>query len=477
MEITTQQRILLIEPDYKNKYPPLGLMKISTYHKEKGDFVVFYKGCSTEFKTQSWDRIYISTLFTFHWDKTIDTIKFYLTSVSHPSRIYIGGVMATLMKKEIEEIVNVTVVEGLLNERGKLGYADDSEIDNCHPDYSIVDRKTNSILNYSYPTIDSYIAYSTRGCIRKCSFCAVPILEPEFSNSLSIANQVKAIKDNYGVKRNLLLLDNNILASNKFTEIIEEIKSIGFQKGAKIDLGSNSRKRIVNRFVDFNQGIDARLLDREKMELLSQIAIRPLRIAFDDIKYKDLYIEKIRLAAEYGIDTLSNYILFNYKDTPKDFYERLKINIDLNDEFIQKGIKSQIFSFPMKYSPISGEFCRNRKHVGEYWNPKYLRGVQCILLTTHGIVGPKREFFEKAFGKDVEEFLNILKLPEIYIIYRNRNLENGNVDILSKLVKSLDEREKNELWRIVFSNKFHSDSNLLVSEKLKKVLDIYCSHS
>jgi hypothetical protein len=165
--------------------------------------------------------------------------------------------------------------------------------------------------------------------------------------------------------------------------------------------------------VDFNQGIDARLLTRERMKLLSEIAINPLRIAFDNIKFKDLYIEKTRMAAEFGIKRLSNYILFNFRDTPEDFYERLRINVELNEEFAQKGQKSHIWSFPMKYSPISGEHCRDRKFIGEHWNRKYLRGVQCILLATHGVVGPKKQFFEKAFGKNVQEFLEILSLTPL----------------------------------------------------------------
>ena len=67
------RRILLVEPGYKNKYPPLGLMKISTYHKLKGDFVQFAKGCIKELQEEKWDRIYISTLFTFYWAVTIKT--------------------------------------------------------------------------------------------------------------------------------------------------------------------------------------------------------------------------------------------------------------------------------------------------------------------------------------------------------------------------------------------------------------------
>ena len=57
-------KVLLVEPGYKNKYPPLGLMKISAYHKALGDEVIFVKGEEKSLKGMKWDRIYITTLFT-----------------------------------------------------------------------------------------------------------------------------------------------------------------------------------------------------------------------------------------------------------------------------------------------------------------------------------------------------------------------------------------------------------------------------
>lgn len=457
--------ILLIEPDYKNKYPPLSLMKIATYHKQKDDNVTFFKGCSQELKRQIWDRIYISTLFTFYWDKTIKTIKYYTNSVRDTKDIFVGGVIASLMGDELIKETNVTVVRGLLNEKGKLGYKDDDIIDDILPDYSIINPKINTLLKYEYPTIDSYISYATRGCIRKCEFCAVPIIEPVFTNSKSIQKQISDVKEKYGEKRNLLLLDNNILASEDFPKIIEEIISIGFEKGAKFSTTVNGRKIQLVRHVDFNQGIDARLLTKEKMGLLNKIAIKPLRIAFDDIRYRNIYVEKVRMAAECGIDVLSNYILFNFKDTPQDFYQRLKINIELNEEFERKRHKARIWSFPMKYSPIKGEFSKNRKYVGKHWNKKYLRGIQCILLATHGVVGPKRAFFEEAFGSDEKEFFEILTLPEDYIIHRHAHLENGDRARLESSIHSLADKQKTGLNRIIRSNSFKdcktSDQSLL----------------
>jgi len=466
-------KILLIEPDYRNKYPPLGLMKISSYHKQRGDNVVFYKGCSSELKQQIWDRIYISTLFTFYWNKTIRTIKFYSKSVRHLSYIFVGGVVATLMGDEIRNEINVTIVKGLLNEKGKLGYNDDEKIDCIVPDYSIINKESNPILDYSYPTDNSYIVYATRGCIRKCKFCAVPIIEPIFANGISITEQVEAIKKHFGEKRHLLLLDNNVLASDEFPRIIAEIRSAGFESGAKYVLNKNGKKTRLSRYVDFNQGIDARLLTKEKMRLLSEVAVDPFRIAFDDIEHKNIYVEKVRLAAEYGIKRLSNYLLFNFNDTPEDFYERLRINLELNEEFERKGCRSRIWSFPMKYAPIRGNFCKNRKYVGKHWNKKYLRGIQCILLATHGVVGPKRGFFEAAFGKDFNEFKEIVTLPEVYIIYRNIHTRNGNREEFDGMLNLLTVKQRNILNSIVRTNDFSSVEAQTNDKRILRILRLY----
>ena len=66
-----KKNILLIEPSYKNKYPPLGLMKIASYHGPEGkkDNITFIKGEDKSVLNKAWDRIYITTLFSFEWKK------------------------------------------------------------------------------------------------------------------------------------------------------------------------------------------------------------------------------------------------------------------------------------------------------------------------------------------------------------------------------------------------------------------------
>src|SRR5690554_7731610 len=105
--------ILLLEPSYKNKYPPLGLMKISYYHKNiRKDYVMFAKGhLPQNIKDKKFDRIYVATLFTFEWEKTIEAINYAKSLLKNPkdykNSIKIGGIMATLMPDEITKATGI----------------------------------------------------------------------------------------------------------------------------------------------------------------------------------------------------------------------------------------------------------------------------------------------------------------------------------------------------------------------------------
>ena len=83
----------------------------------------------------------------------------------------------------------------------------------------------------------------------------------------------------YGPRRDLMLMDNNVVASARFKEIIAEIRDLGFVRGAKL---KRDGERVGSlRRVDFNQGVDARILCKDRMYLreLSSICLSPLRIA------------------------------------------------------------------------------------------------------------------------------------------------------------------------------------------------------
>jgi len=413
------RQILLVEPGYRNKYPPLGLMKLARYHKELGDNVVFVKGKSPQLRAYHWDRVYVSTLFTFFWRETVATIAYYRQSTDSPRDVIVGGVLATILKGKLEEhFPEITVHAGLLDKKGTLDKGTYAIIDRLVPDYTILEQ-----IDYQYPASDAYFAYYTRGCVNRCKFCAVPLIEPTFKHYIDIKESISQVEEEVGPRKDLLLLDNNILASRFFPKIIREIKDLGFYKGAKLNLKL--------RHLDFNQGVDLRLIDERKIELLSTTCIRPLRIAFDHIKYKEQYIKAIELAAKHDILNLSNYVLYNYTDTPKEFYDRLRINVELNDR-----LGTKIYSFPMKYIPVTETDRRN--FVGKHWTWKMIRGVQCILNATHGVVSTRLEFFKKAFGKDAEEFFKIINMPEKYILYRLKHEDNGasewhkSFDLLSK---------------------------------------------
>lgn len=552
------RRVLLLEPNYKNKFPPIGLMKLATYFRLRGDDVVFYKGDLKEFvinqitelciaklseldnsidwklrsdkislyikyrkreyldqigledseialilvpwleyykkyyhsgeykKHPQWDWVGVTTLFTFYWDITIETIEFAKTMVKDLKNLMVGGVLASIQPKEIEKATGIRPHVGTLHSPGKDIDEDNPYIiDELPLDYSILDE-----IDYEYVDSGAFFSYATRGCIRHCPFCAVPILEPQFQSYLPLKERIDRTRRLYGDQQNLLLMDNNVLASKDLHCIIEDIRLCGFVPGAKyiepnqyniairnLRLGINDRAYIrkcwkllkeINdlksigeevrtyiyrlreqygllhpetctkdalittykdfakyfdkkyskqkgrlRYIDFNQGVDARLFNTESGALLAQIPVRPLRIAFDDVKTEKSYTDAIKMSVSYGLKDFSNYLLYNFKDKPQDLYHRMRVNVDLCEV-----LNINIYSFPMKYHPIRDEHSHDRDYIGEHWNRKYIRAVQAILNATKGKIGRGVSFFEKAFGKNIEEYHRLLEMPETMIVYR-----------------------------------------------------------
>lgn len=626
------KKVLLIEPNYSNKYPPIGLMKLSTYYKNLGGWeVTFFKGdlkmfvieriadrCIEEFnyidssidwflkrdefieyiKTRKkevierlaiersdmelillaklddwknyywkgtwkehpeWDRVGVTTLFTFYWNITVETINFAKLLVKKKKDLMVGGVLASIQPKELEEATGIKPWVGILGKPGVLDKGDTQIIDNLPLDYSILDE-----IEYKYPMSNAFYGYMTRGCIRHCAFCAVPTLEDKYIPYIPLRDRLDAVREVYGDQKDLLLMDNNVLASEYLKDIIDDIVASGFGKGAKfvqpdmleisirnLQNGVNDRAYIrksqaliaefyqklkpmkgdesyevykvmsryhINklattkkenliaayeeikdiykrhqhpvpraRYVDFNQGVDARLFTEEIVEQLSRIAIRPLRIAFDDIKTFPSYNKAIRMSAAAGLKDFSNYLLYNFTDKPLDLYQRLRINVELCDE-----LNVNIYSFPMKYHPIrkgkedAEDLSHNRDYIGKHWNRKYIRAIQAILNSTKGKVGKGMTFFLEAFGNDETEYMELLEMPETFILYRfffKWLDEKGSMgtdhwrQCWNHCMNTLAEDEKQLMLDIIHTNTFYKEElEAVTSEDALKLLNFYTNY-
>lgn len=453
-------RVLLVEPDYRKLkpgtaartgkgtpsdetlwYPPLGLMKLATFHKNRGDEVHFVYGCDKSVLPNEllfdgrdlWDRVYITTLFTFHFDKIVKTIKFYMDAIGGTvSKMFVGGIMASLMADALYRETNVPPVTGVLHSPAALGLDGSEDIDLLPPDYTLLDP-------HLYGIRDTYYAYTTRGCINKCPWCGVHRLEPDYVPYIDIKPVIGSLRSRFGDKANLCLMDNNVLASPDLGRIVHDLVALGYGRGQYTDT-TPRRQRVI----DFNQGLDATHVTEENMKLLARLNIQPMRIAFDRVQEKAQYVAALELAHIHGVKEFSNYMLYNFEDTPLDLYERLLVNIEVNERWIagDKGrVAGKIYSYPMRYAPIDDRTgdggsrsreavnrCTSRKRnwlTHPVWTKRFTRNIEIMKGAAHGAISTTPTLARRTIGCTAHEFIANLYMPEELL--RNRNVHERKV--------------------------------------------------
>ena len=344
---STEQRkclnVLLAEPQksrkYHTPYPPLGLLKLATYHRQRGDSIRLVNGISDDgFEP---DIIYITSLFTYAWEPVHEVVAFYSTNYKK-ARVIVGGIYASLCSDHIEKTFGdrIEVCKGLV-----------PEIDELTPDYSLVPEWKASIL------------FSSRGCIRKCAFCSVTQLEPKFEARKSIKHLI------YPGHRKVILWDNNILASPYWQNIFDELGESGLE-------------------IDFNQGLDARLLTGETALRLRRLRIPIVRLAYDSKGIKKSLKKAIGLLKDVGIDgrRVVVYCLYGYLDKPEDFLERVR-------DLANWGV----VAYPMRYQPL--EPCIKDSYVSPNWTKEQLEMIaQARRVIGYGGAFPPYEGLRKKFS-------------------------------------------------------------------------------
>lgn len=259
-----QKRIGLIDVDGHN-FPNIPLMKISAWHKARGDHVEWYDPMFSGHM----DRVYMSKVFSFtpDYDYCIDA-----------DEVITGGSGYCIDLVNGKEVYNKSKDKDL-----------PPEIEHIYPDYSIY-----GITNTAY-------GFLSRGCPRGCSFCHVEAKEGRASR------KVAELSEFWNGQKNIVLCDPNILACRQWKDLLQQL----------ID---------SKAWVDINQGLDIRLMTEEKAEMLKQVKMKQLHFAWDRYQDKETILPKFKMFKDiYGGNerNLIVYVLCNFDTTIEQDLERI----------------------------------------------------------------------------------------------------------------------------------------------------------
>lgn len=319
-----KNHVLLVEPSYYTKYPPLGLLKLSSYHRNLGDSTKLVRGINTNI-SETPSTIYITSLFTWAWKPVWKAIQFY-SELFCDSEIWLGGLYASLMPEHaaLSGINPNHIFKGLF-----------AEAEDLLPDYSLVPEWNEKV--------GGSIVFSSRGCPRTCPYCAVPLLEGKIS---SVKHSIKDFM--WPGHKKVIFFDNNFLASPAWESVLDEVEDLGVR-------------------VDFNQGLDARLISSYVAKRISQLvrAHDLVRLSYDYREMRPYVKRAIEHLCSHGIDgkRILVYALYNFTDDPQDFFDRMK-------DILRWGA----VCYPMRYEPL--RTLHKNCYIAPKWDPIRLDAIQ-----------------------------------------------------------------------------------------------------
>ena len=258
-------KIGLIDVDGR-KFPNLALMKISAWHKQRGDSVEWYEPLFSGHM----DRVYMSKVFSFSADYE------YYVDADEVIKGGSGYCISTLNGKERYDT----------EKDNPLPY----EIEHFFPDYELY-----GIKNTAY-------GYLTRGCPRNCAFCHTS--QKDGLKSAKVAD----LNEFWNGQGKIVLLDQNILACKEWSGLFDQLIE---SKAA----------------IEFNGGLDIRLITEQAIEKIKQMRLQCIHFAFDRYQDKDTVMRKLKLVKDltgYGRHKILVYVLVNYDTTIKQDLERIE---------------------------------------------------------------------------------------------------------------------------------------------------------
>ncbi len=321
--------VCLVEPRYKRKYPPLALMKISSYCK-KHNIKVGYNDFERKY-----DLFCVTSLFTYDISKVYDTLE-EISFLNPNAKIILGGVCASLMPKEFESY-NINIFTG-----------NSLVLDSCVPDYDID-------WNIEKPWDDFSFTFTSRGCPNNCAYCSVWRIEP---NIALIPNW----KEHLDVgKKFAMISDNNLSATPN-----EHLFPL-------LDYLSENKIKVV-----FDNGFDCKHITPEMAKKLARIKYTRtgMRLAFDRIEEDGVFQDAINMLLDAGVakSNIMIYVLFNFNDNPEEAFYRMS-------ECRRLGIRP----YPQQYQPLNWK-TRKKKFIGKHWSKNLLREFRFYWLMA-GIYG------------------------------------------------------------------------------------------